>query len=90
MPRDTLRSIKSTAIEMPDTIATADERARIKSPPALCSRRERIDLRRLKVPRQCAHFVLQTQGSDSEVLIEAEPRERRAESYANGTEQAQT
>ena len=59
-------------------------------PPALRSRSEEIDLRRLKVLRQCAHFVLQTQESDSKVLIEAEPRERRAESYTNGTEQAQT
>jgi hypothetical protein len=58
--------------------------------PCLGPRRDGTVSRRFKVPRQCADFVLQTYESDSEILIEAEPRECRTDGHADGTDQAYT
>ncbi len=58
--------------------------------PALRPRRDGTALHRLEVARQSAHLALQTQESDADTVVEAEPRERRADGHAEGTEQAHT
>ncbi len=58
--------------------------------PAWRPRRDGTALRRFEVPRQRAHLALQAQKSDSHIVIEAEPRERRTDGHADGTEEAHT